>query len=265
LGGVHQIDRDTGAKSQKMLGLDYGAGLAFDGGDLIVQDLNSSSLRGRLQRVPVAPGSSGLEFGDADVLLAGMSSAYGVATDADGNVFTTGKGGVYNVAGTPAAETLFYNNGRGADQFSTALAFFAGATDFAPYAGTDGGVLAVAADADAGHEDMFITLFTPALPQDFNADGNVDGEDRSIWAANFGNLAALRGEGDADGDHDVDGADFLSWQLASGSSTLLPGIAAAAAALGVPEPARGETFFLIALIFLGKSARSGNVKSVGGM
>jgi hypothetical protein len=51
------------------------------------------------------------------------------------------------------------------------------------------------------------------IPGDFNGDGNVDGVDFVTWQGNFptGSGASLA-QGDADGDGDVDGADFVVWQ-----------------------------------------------------
>jgi len=265
-GGVYQIDGTTGDKTEKMLGLDYGAGLTFDGDDLIVQDLNSTTFTGRLQRVAVAADAGGLVFGQPTEMLAEMSSAYGVTLDADGDVFTTGAGGVFNVGGEPAAETLFFNNGRGGSQFATAIAFRGGGAAFEPFAGPLGGVLAVTADGDFGHEDHFVTLFTPALAEDFNADGVVDHLDLAAWRASFGSQTALRQQGDADGNQIVDGADFLRWQVVAEATTLLAGIDALAAGgaggVRVPEPTTAALSALLALnalIFLGKSARCGNV------
>ncbi len=227
-GGVYEINRATGAKTQKMLGLDYGAGLVFHGSDLIVQDAASMTpYPGRLQRVPVAPSPGGLAFGAAQPILAGMSSAYGVAFDSDGDLFTTGRGGVFNVGETPAVESQFYNNGR-STQNATAIAFFGGAAPFEPFTGPAGGVLAVTADGSDVDQDLFVTVFTPAAPQDFNADGAVDGLDLGVWRSNFGNASALRQQGDADGDHDVDGDDLLLWQRA---------VTFAPLATVVPEPA----------------------------
>lgn len=231
-GGVYEINRTTGAKTQKMLGLDYGAGLTFNGGDLIVQDAASMTpYPGRLQRVPVLAGPAGLVFGPAQEIIAGMSSAYGVALDSDGDLFTTGRGGVFNVGGAPAAESLFYNNGSAAES-ATAIAFYGGPAAFEPFAGPAGGVLAVTADGGFVNQDLFVTLFTPALPEDFNADGNVNGLDLAIWRANFGSAAALRQQGDADGDHDVDGGDFLLWQR---------GVTPPPGATAVSEPASSTT------------------------
>jgi autotransporter-associated beta strand protein len=71
-----------------------------------------------------------------------------------------------------------------------------------------------------------IALVAP-LPGDFNADGNVDGDDFAIWQMNFPTQSsASLGTGDGDGDGDVDGADFVIWQtnyiasMASGATTI---------------------------------------------
>ncbi len=261
-GVVYEVDRTTGAKTPKMPGLDYGAGLAFDGDDLIVQDSRSTDFRGRLQRVFVASDPAGLQFGAPSEILSGMSSSYGIVLDADGDIFTTGVGGIFNVGGTPPVESLFYNNGGGTNQFATGIAFFPGTAAFEPFAGSEGGVLAMTTDASFGNEDEFVTLFTPALAEDFNADGMVDGADLSNWSAQFGSQAALREQGDADGDHKVDGADFLRWQQASGATTLLPGLAAQARSAGttlaVPE---ATTRVLLTIGWIGAlaAARSSNL------
>jgi uncharacterized secreted protein with C-terminal beta-propeller domain len=54
-----------------------------------------------------------------------------------------------------------------------------------------------------------------AAPGDFNFDGIVDSHDLPVWRASYGFDAA----GEADGDGDADGADFLAWQRHLGAST----------------------------------------------
>lgn len=60
----------------------------------------------------------------------------------------------------------------------------------------------------------------------------VDHRDLHLWHAGFGlHGSATHLQGDADGDSDIDGADFLSWQRHLGSA-----IAVSTAASSVPEP-----------------------------
>jgi hypothetical protein len=73
---------------------------------------------------------------------------------------------------------------------------------------------------------------------DFNSDGEVDALDLTAWRAGFGTTGtATRAQGDADGDLDVDGRDFLVWQR----QVTAPIASVASAA--VPEP----TFAAMAL------------------
>jgi hypothetical protein len=51
---------------------------------------------------------------------------------------------------------------------------------------------------------------------DFDADGDVDGDDFLVWQSNFNDPSPLGGDGDGDGD--VDGNDFLIWQANFGST-----------------------------------------------
>jgi Dockerin type I domain len=65
-------------------------------------------------------------------------------------------------------------------------------------------------------------IILPVLPiiADFDADGDVDGNDLPNWQIGFGTQTnAAAQEGDADGDGDVDGYDFLTWQIHLGNST----------------------------------------------
>jgi fibronectin-binding autotransporter adhesin len=70
----------------------------------------------------------------------------------------------------------------------------------------------------------------PLFSADFDEDGDVDPTDLAIWKGAF-NLNQL---GDADGDNDSDGADFLLWQQQFGSAPAVVVVQPAAAA--VPEP-----------------------------
>ncbi|MCC7085473.1 MAG: PEP-CTERM sorting domain-containing protein [Pirellulales bacterium] len=82
----------------------------------------------------------------------------------------------------------------------------------------------------------------PLLPGDFDVDGDVDGADFVAWQIHFPTASgATLATGDADGDGDVDGADFVAWQ------THFPTVPAVGAAL-VPEPG---TFALFAVAIAG--------------
>ena len=60
------------------------------------------------------------------------------------------------------------------------------------------------------------SVFFGQQPTQFSADFNVDGlvsdADLAIWELNYGATNVPFTSGDADGDHDVDGYDFLLWQ-----------------------------------------------------
>jgi hypothetical protein len=76
---------------------------------------------------------------------------------------------------------------------------------------------------------LFDRLSITRITADFDNDGNVDGDDLTVWKNSFGAPGA-----DANGDGVSDGADFLAWQREFGL-----GVAPAAsslALLAVPEP-----------------------------
>jgi hypothetical protein len=76
------------------------------------------------------------------------------------------------------------------------------------------------------------SLAASAADANFNELGGVDGQDLALWKAGYGIVSgANHHDGDADGDFDVDGADYLVWQRQLGSSS------AVAATGAIPEPA----------------------------
>jgi hypothetical protein len=85
----------------------------------------------------------------------------------------------------------------------------------------------------------------PSFTADFDDDGDVDLTDLGIWKGAF-NLSQL---GDADGDNDSDGNDFLLWQRQLGS--VPPAVAASA---NVPEPSNAALAAAVGL-FLTALAR----------
>ena len=69
---------------------------------------------------------------------------------------------------------------------------------------------------DMGSLEVQSTAFREA---DFDEDGDVDGSDFLAWQVNFGVTAGTtKADGDADFDGDVDGSDFLIWQTQFGDS-----------------------------------------------
>ena len=88
-GEVLLVNRETGATDSVLSGLGYGAGLAFDAGDLIVQDASTTTFAGRLQRLPITSSGGELMFGLAEPLLDGMQSSAGIITVGAAEFYTT--------------------------------------------------------------------------------------------------------------------------------------------------------------------------------
>jgi hypothetical protein len=230
-GQVLLIDPATNINTPVMTGLGYGAGLAFDlNDDLIVQDAGLT-FEGRLQRLPITEGPSGLEFGVPMPVVIGAFASAGVMVDSEGDIFTTGSGGLYRVAGTPPTELPFDNNGS-TSQFATAISFDAGSQPFEPFQGPGGGRLAYMAEFGFASQDSFITMLTPARPGDYNGDGDVDDADHSLWVESYGSTDDLRADGDLDGS--TTAADYVVWQKFAQEIFVL---SAGLGASSVPEPA----------------------------
>jgi uncharacterized protein (TIGR03382 family) len=87
----------------------------------------------------------------------------------------------------------------------------------------------------------------PFFSADFDEDGDVDPKDYDRWVDAFD----LNQLGDADGDNDSDGFDFLLWQQQFGS------IPAVAAADVVPEPATGLMAAAVLTAFAASGRRRG--------
>jgi hypothetical protein len=82
----------------------------------------------------------------------------------------------------------------------------------------------------------------PEPSADFNGDDDVDGADFLTWQRHVGTpMNATRAMGDADFNQAVDGADFALWKSQFGASAILSAVQA------VPEPT-SETIF--GLVFL---------------
>ena len=98
---------------------------------------------------------------------------------------------------------------------------------------------------------VVLSNFMAGLAGDFDVDGDVDGDDLTLWRNNFG-TGTTHMTGDADGDGDADGGDFLTWQRQLG------GPATAGATASIPEPATLASLALgtLAMTFRGPVAGS---------
>jgi hypothetical protein len=94
----------------------------------------------------------------------------------------------------------------------------------------------------AGAVDIGAIEFGPALTADFNDDGSVNAQDLAAWSDAFGSAPA----GDADGDNDSDGADFLQWQRQLGVG---------APVTAIPEPATLVLTIVSSLLGLAAAGR----------
>ncbi len=82
---------------------------------------------------------------------------------------------------------------------------------------------------------------------DFNGDGDFDGDDLVALLSQYGQLSdATLADGDAQGDQDVDGSDFLAWQRAEHLS-----VAPVVSPVAVPEP---SSMLLLGILMLTSAA-----------
>jgi hypothetical protein len=91
----------------------------------------------------------------------------------------------------------------------------------------------------------------PVVNADFDADGDVDGEDFLKWQRGVGiTTGAMLADGDANADGAVNGADLSAWKNA------FPG--AVAAVTAIPEPATAviASLALFGLVAVGRQSRS---------
>ncbi|MCH8840707.1 MAG: S8 family serine peptidase [Planctomycetes bacterium] len=101
----------------------------------------------------------------------------------------------------------------------------------------------------AWNVDVPLVVFAEA---DFDKDGDVDDVDLGLWEAGYGLTgSAAHIDGDANGDMNVDGADFLTWQRQYTGS--LPPLSSSAA---VPEPTSlALAAFCVSCVFWGAARR----------
>jgi hypothetical protein len=109
---------------------------------------------------------------------------------------------------------------------------------------TDADIAAIGGADDPMSQALIGTAFfdnfrvVDGVAGDFDASGDVAAADLTLWQAAFGNTAA----GDADGDLDTDGDDFLTWQRNVGAD-LTP-----TAAAGAPAPEPGAASMIAAAL-----------------
>jgi hypothetical protein len=87
----------------------------------------------------------------------------------------------------------------------------------------------------------------PGDDADFDGDGDVDGRDFLTWQRGFGTPDALPADGDADNDFDVDGDDLAVWQLQYGEP-----IGPLTATTAVPEPASVTLLVAMGIVLMAK-------------
>jgi hypothetical protein len=79
-------------------------------------------------------------------------------------------------------------------------------------AGAPGGAL-----SPTGWNSLSDQNINAGLAADFNSNGQVNAADLTAWRGGFG-TGTTKAQGNADGDGDVDGADFLTWQRQLGQT-----------------------------------------------
>ncbi|MBN1853463.1 MAG: hypothetical protein JW829_12090 [Pirellulales bacterium] len=95
------------------------------------------------------------------------------------------------------------------------------------------------------------------LPGDFDADGDVDGNDFLAWQTGFGiQVGALPADGDANGDGRVDRDDYLVWEgnfgLSTESGTSAAGTGFSGGGISqIPEPSAAGLILILAAGSLG--------------
>ncbi|MBN1852830.1 MAG: hypothetical protein JW829_08905, partial [Pirellulales bacterium] len=132
-------------------------------------------------------------------------------------------------------EAFLLGNSTFADQFSIDLGSAFRPTVFGQ--NNDGDLVFNVRLADGGILDGLVEYVTGGVVNDadFNGDGNVDGTDFLTWQIGFGTTGtASRVDGDANNDTNVDGADLAIWRSQFGTVGLGTG---GLAGMGIPEPA----------------------------
>ncbi len=75
----------------------------------------------------------------------------------------------------------------------------------------------VSPDSESLYIGFRVARVSELISADFDLDGDVDGDDFLLWQVGFGGSQSGHGFGDSDYDGDVDGDDFLNWQTQFGT------------------------------------------------
>ena len=133
-----------------------------------------------------------------------------------------------------------------------AAAINAGTATGAPAVDWSGQARPLGGGVDAGAIEFW------PLAADFDASGAVVGADLGALRGSFGEAGSARKpEGDADGDWDIDGADFLTWQRQAGQT----GAGTTLSLVSVAEPGSGWSQWLAASlgVFFRRTVNMGKI------
>ena len=163
-GAIYEVDLGASSIHAVVTGLDLPGGIGFDSaGDLVFQQVDSSTFVAEVFRVPVDDSLGPLVYGDKDSLAAGLSAGFDLVVDTEDDVFISGFGGLFELDRNSLGEftgtaTLFDAIvGAFGTPFATGVSFLPGDDPFEPFGGTDGGVLAYIPD----FSHSTVTLITP--------------------------------------------------------------------------------------------------------
>jgi len=98
-------------------------------------------------------------------------------------------------------------------------------------------------------EDASFVSQPTQFSADFDIDGLVGDSDLAIWEQNYGATNVPFTSGDADGDHIVDGLDFLRWQRQHTGAIFV-----SSSQIGVPEP-NDSSLVTLAFVLVGLTVR----------
>ncbi len=181
-GSVLQIDPLAVSTSTLANTAGFTGGIAFDAaGDLVyVESVTSDFINftGDIYRLTLDAAGAQLQVTGSDQLASGLAAAFDLASDGESDLFLTGSGGLFEL---PDSGGIFPFDSQA---FSGEIAYLAGSSPFAPFAGPDGGQLAYIPDFNS----MTIRVFTPTAA----AGGVPEPSTLALLAVAIGALAGAR-------------------------------------------------------------------------